>query len=136
MGIGILAIPVFLFVLFAASGRPSAAEAEFYKDKSIRFIVGTVPGGGLDSYSRAIARHIGKHIEGNPKAAVENMPGAGTITAANHMYHRVKPDGLTIGMFIGGLVLQQAMGLKGLEFDGQKFEWVGTPLITSPTCVL
>jgi tripartite-type tricarboxylate transporter receptor subunit TctC len=67
---------------------------------------------------------------------VENMPGAGTIAAANHLYHRVKPDGLTIGMFIGGLVLQQAMGLKGLEFNGQKFEWVGSPLIITPTCVL
>jgi tripartite-type tricarboxylate transporter receptor subunit TctC len=125
-----------VFGLFSVHTDSYAAETEFYKDKLIRVVVGTVPGGGLDTYSRAVARHMGKHIAGSPKIMVENMPGAGTITAANHIYNRAKPDGLTIGLFIGGLVLQQVMGQKGMEFDGRKFEWLGTPLVLTPTCVL
>ena len=66
-----------------------------------------------------------RHIPGNPSIIVQNRPGAGGRIAANYLYHKTKPDGLTIGMWIGGLVLQQYLGDKGVRFDAAKFEWIG-----------
>lgn len=103
------------------------AQDNFYNGKTIRLIVGLAPGGGFDTYSRVIARHIGKHIPGNPTTVVDNMPGAASLLAANFIYKAAKPDGLTIGNFVGGLILQQRLGLQGVEFDGAKFEYLGVP---------
>ncbi|MBM4296547.1 MAG: hypothetical protein FJ143_02280, partial [Deltaproteobacteria bacterium] len=103
------------------------AATHYYQGKSIRIIVGAAPGGGYDAYARVIARHLGRNIPGNPAIVVENMSGAGSLIAANHTYKVVKPDGLTIGHFIGGLILQQVMGKPGIEFDGRKFEYLGVP---------
>ena len=100
---------------------------DFYQGKTVRIIVGAAAGGGYDTYSRTIARHMGKHIPGNPSLVVENMPGAGFLISANHLYKVAKPDGLTIGHFIGGLFLQQLLGKPGIEFDAAKFEYVGVP---------
>jgi tripartite-type tricarboxylate transporter receptor subunit TctC len=99
---------------------------EFFKGKTIRVVVGYAPGGGYDLYARVIARHIGKHIAGNPAFIVENMPGAGSLVAANHLYKIAKPDGLTIGHFNGSLFQLQALGHKEIEFDSGKFEYVGS----------
>ncbi|HEX9454298.1 MAG TPA: hypothetical protein VGA27_08055 [Candidatus Binatia bacterium] len=104
-----------------------SAQESFYKGKTIRLIVGLAPGGGFDTYSRVIARHMGKHIPGNPILVVDNMPGAASLLAANFVYKAAKPDGLTIGNFVGGLVFQQMLGLPGIEFDGPKFEFLGVP---------
>ena len=103
------------------------AQEPFYKGKTIRFIVGLAPGGGYDLYSRVIGRHLGKHIPGQPTIVVENMAGAGSIIAANHMFKAAKPDGLTIGHILGGLFLQQLLGNPAIEFDGRKFEYIGVP---------
>jgi tripartite-type tricarboxylate transporter receptor subunit TctC len=104
------------------------AQEPFYKGKTIRVIVGAAAGGGYDTYSRTIARHMGKYIPGNPTIVVENMAGAGFLISANYMYKVAKPDGLTIGHFIGGLFLQQAFSLRpGIEFDSRKFEYIGVP---------
>ncbi|HWO43334.1 MAG TPA: tripartite tricarboxylate transporter substrate-binding protein [Candidatus Eisenbacteria bacterium] len=103
------------------------AQDSFYSGKTVRIIVGASAGGGYDTYSRTLARHMGKHIPGNPTLAVENMPGAGFLISANHMYNVAKPDGLTIGHFIGGLFLQQLLGKPGIQFDARKFEYVGAP---------
>jgi tripartite-type tricarboxylate transporter receptor subunit TctC len=105
----------------------AAAQDAFYKGKTIRIIVGAAAGGGYDTYSRTIARHMGKHIPGNPTFVVENMPGAGFLIAANHVYKVAKPDGLTIGHFIGGLFLQQLLGKAGVEFESVKFGFIGVP---------
>ncbi len=99
----------------------------FTSGKTVRIIVGASAGGGYDTYSRTIARHMGKHIPGNPAIVVDNMPGAGFLISANHMYRIAKPDGLTIGHFIGGLFLQQLLGKPGIEFDARKFEYMGVP---------
>jgi tripartite-type tricarboxylate transporter receptor subunit TctC len=123
---------VFVFVLTALAGH---AAAPFYEGKTMRIIVGAAPGGGFDTYSRAIARHMGKYIPGNPTIIVENMPGAGFIVAVNHLYRVAKPDGLTIGNWIGTLVLAQAVGRKGLEFDVNSFEYIGSPVRNHDTCV-
>jgi len=104
-----------------------ATTHDFYKGKTIRLIVGLPPGGGYDLYSRVIARHMGKHIPGNPTIIVENMTGAGSVIAANYIYKAAKPDGLTIGHILGGLFLQQLLGNPGIEFDGRKFEYIGVP---------
>jgi tripartite-type tricarboxylate transporter receptor subunit TctC len=122
----------FLFVLMIAASLCLQAEAawaqeNFYKGKTIRLIVGLAPGGGFDAYSRVIARHIGKYIPGNPTTVVDNMPGAASLLAANYVYRAAKPDGLTIGNFVGGLAFQQILGLPGIEFDAPKFEFLGVP---------
>lgn len=104
------------------------AQDDFYRGKTIRIIVGASAGGGYDTYSRTIARHMSKHIPGNPAIVVENMPGAGFLISANHMYKVARRDGLTIGHFIGGLFMQQFLGSRpGIEFDARKFEYVGVP---------
>jgi len=102
-------------------------QESFYKGKTIRLIVGLAPGGGFDTYSRVIARHIGKHIPGNPTTVVDNMTGAAGLVAANYLYRVARPDGLIIGNFVGGLNLQQLLGLPGVEFEGAKFEYLGVP---------
>jgi tripartite-type tricarboxylate transporter receptor subunit TctC len=113
--------------IWSVSVAPISAQDSFYKGKSIRLIVGASAGGGYDTYSRTIARHIGKYIPGNPVFVVENMAGAGFLISANYMYRAAKPDGLTVGHFSGGLFLQQLLGKPGIEFDANKFEYIGVP---------
>jgi tripartite-type tricarboxylate transporter receptor subunit TctC len=121
-------ISCFLVVVFLLlASAPARAQDAFYRGKSVRIIVGASAGGGYDTYSRTIARHMGKHIPGNPAIVVDNMPGAGFLISANYMYKIAKPDGLTIGHFIGGLFLQQLLGKPGIEFDARKFEYIGVP---------
>jgi tripartite-type tricarboxylate transporter receptor subunit TctC len=79
---------------------------------------------------------MNKHIPGNPNFIVENMTGAGSLVAANHLYNVAKPDGLTIGHFIGGLFMQQLLGKPGIEFDARKFEYIGVPVKDNPVCAL
>jgi tripartite-type tricarboxylate transporter receptor subunit TctC len=118
-------------------GSSTVSRAEdFYKGKTIRFIVGYAPGGGYDTYTRAVARHIGKFIPGNPAALVENMEGAGSLLAANYMFNKADADGLTVGNFNSGMVTQQALGAKGIRFDARKFGWVGAPGKGWPTCMV
>jgi len=117
-------VAVISLVLFA---KPATAQESYYKGKTVRIIVGASAGGGYDTYSRTIARHIGKHIPGNPTFVVDNMPGAGFLISANYMYKIAKPDGLTLGHFIGGLFLQQLLEKPGIEFDARRFEYIGVP---------
>ena len=123
-----------LLLVDGATGR--AATDDFYKGKTIRIIVGFAAGGGFDTYSRVIGRHMGKFIPGNPSIIVENMTGAGSLVAANYVYRVAKPDGLTIGHFIGGLIMQQVMGGTGIEFDARKFEMIGVPVKENVVCAL
>ena len=112
---------------FLGFNSNALGQDPFYRDKVLRIIVGFPPGGGYDTYSRLIARQLGRHIPGNPTIVVENMSGASSLIAANHMYRAARPDGLTIGHFIGGLFLQQLLGKPGIEFDARKFEFIGAP---------
>jgi tripartite-type tricarboxylate transporter receptor subunit TctC len=113
-----------------------AAETDFFQGKTVRIIVGSSAGGGFDVYSRALARHMGRYVPGNPNFIVENMPGAGHRIAANHLYKVARADGLTIGNFFGGLLVGQALGYSGLEFDAVKFQYIGVPVKDNPVCVL
>jgi len=112
---------------FTLLAPAACAQDSFYKGKTIRFVVGAPPGGGFDTYSRAITRHLGKYVPGNPTLLVDNMPGAAGLVAANYVYKVSRPDGLSAGTFPGGLFLQQLLGLPGIEFNAPKFEFLGVP---------
>jgi tripartite-type tricarboxylate transporter receptor subunit TctC len=124
-----------IVTLVGVAANPIALHAQdFYKDKTVRFIVGYSAGGSFDLYTRVIARHFSKHVPGNPTTIVENMTGAGGIIAANHLYNRVAPDGLTIGAWAAPLVLQQVMGNPAAKFDGRKFGYLGVPSPYDTVC--
>src|SRR5512145_3020879 len=129
VGLFVLSIP-------ARSARAAAADQDFYRGKTIRIIVGFSAGGGFDQYSRIIARHMPRHIPGSPTMIVDNMAGAGSRLAANFLFKAAAPDGLTIGNFIGSLLLQQILGDQGIEFDGRRFEWLGAPVQDENVCAL
>jgi tripartite-type tricarboxylate transporter receptor subunit TctC len=126
----------FITVLsFVAAGEAASVD-DFYKGKTVKIVVGFSAGGGFDTYARALARHMSKHIPGAPSVVVENMTGAGSLIAANHVYNVAKPDGLTIGHFIGGLFLGQVLGQPGIQFDARKFEFIGAPISDHVVCAL
>jgi tripartite-type tricarboxylate transporter receptor subunit TctC len=112
------------------------AQDAFYKGKTVRIVVAFSAGGGFDAYSRMIARHMGKHIPGNPNVIVENMPGAGGLIAGKHLYNLAKADGLTIGNIHGNLVMGQILGREGIDVDTRKFEWIGVPVKDTGICTL
>jgi tripartite-type tricarboxylate transporter receptor subunit TctC len=113
-----------------------ARAQEFYRGKTVRIIVATTPGGGFDAYSRALARHLAKHVPGSPSFVVENMPGAGFLIGTNYLYNQAKPDGLTLGNWIGTLVLHQVIGRKGVEFDARRFEYIAAPIKNHDLCLM
>lgn len=116
--------------------RPPALAQDFYKDKTIRFIVGQGAGGGYDTYTRTIARYVGKYIPGSPTTIVDNMTGAGSLVAANYLYNNAKPDGLTVANWNSALVFNQAMGDVNVKFDARKFGWLGAPSKSVPVCLI
>lgn len=130
-----LSVAAMIAMFFLTSASRAGAD-EFYKGRTIRFVVGFSAGGGFDTYTRLIARHFGKHVPGNPDTVVENRTGAGSLVAANYIYNKAKPDGTVIGNWIGPLVLQQILGNKGAKFDGRKFGWLGVPTPDSGVCAL
>ena len=103
------------------------AQANFYQGKTIRVIVGYQPGDNHDQWARMYGRFLGKQIPGHPNFVIQNMPGAGSMIAANHIYNMTKPDGLTLGSFGGALIMAQLTGRKEVQFDWPKYSWIGTP---------
>jgi tripartite-type tricarboxylate transporter receptor subunit TctC len=122
------------FMLVMGLATPTFAAAPFYEGKTIRLIVGFSPGGGFDTYSRVIGRHLGKQIPANPVVVVENMTGAASLVAANHVYKVAKADGLTIVNFHGNQVVNQIVGKPGIEFDARKFQYLGSPTQDNVAC--
>jgi tripartite-type tricarboxylate transporter receptor subunit TctC len=112
--------------LLAGTRTANAQSQPFYQGKTIRIVVGFTPGGFYDRWGRLFARYMPKYIPGNPEMIVQNMPGASSVIAANHVYNVGKPDGLTVGMPINSLYLDQLVGRKEVQFDMRKFEWIGT----------
>ena len=102
------------------------AQTNFYQGKTITIIVGTVPGGLYDLWGRLLGRIMGKYIPGNPTMMVQNMPGGGSMIAANYLYGVAKADGLTIGMFQTHMYLQQLVRRPEVKFDVLKFNWLGS----------
>ena len=118
------------FLLFGFALLSSIAYAnshEFFKGKTIRLVVGTSAGGAQDEWARFLAPHLGRNIPGGPDIVVQNMPGAGTVIAANYIYNIAKPDGLTIGLVNPAIYIDQLQGSKEVKFDWTKFSWIGSP---------
>jgi tripartite-type tricarboxylate transporter receptor subunit TctC len=135
IGRHIVAVLTALTVLIA-SGNAWAQGPSGFEGKVARIIVGLAVGGGFDTYARAMSRHMSKHIPGHPTIIVENMTGAGSLVAANHLYRVAKPDGLTIGHFTGSLMLGQVLGQPGIEFDARKFHFMGAPMREDIVCAM
>ena len=121
---------------FCLSFHAALFAQEFYKGKTVRVIVGGTAGGGFDVYTRTLARHMPRHIPGNPTFVVENMTGAATRIAAKHVHSSAKPDGLTFGIFNGYLILGRVLGTQGIDFDVRKFEFIGVPVKDNVVCAL
>jgi len=119
---------VALCLLFAFCFVPELrAEPPFFEDKTIRLVLGFSPGGISDLWARALARAMTPHIPGKPSIISQNMPGAGSLSAANYIYNIAKPDGLTIGFVTPGLYFNQLTDMKEVKFDWAKFSWIGSP---------
>ena len=126
---------VIVLAVLTASATP-ALSAEFYQGKNIRFIVGFAAGGGYDAYTRTIARYISRHIPGNPSTLVENMDGAGSVIATNHIYNKADKDGLTVGIWNSHNIFNHMMGDPSLRIDGRKFGWIASPSKDSVACAV
>jgi tripartite-type tricarboxylate transporter receptor subunit TctC len=107
-----------------ALGSVAAAD-DFYRGRTIAFIIGSAPGGGYDTYSRLVASHLGRHLEGAPTILPQNMPGAGGVRAANYLYNIAPKDGTAIGMVDEALFLNQVLGLQETVADATRLGWLG-----------
>jgi hypothetical protein len=131
--LGVILLPILISVLPLAA-RAASVE-DFYKGKTIQFIVGGSAGGGYDTYTRLIGRHIGQYIPGKPAVVVQNMPGAGMLIAANYIYNSAPRDGTVIGNWSGPLIMQHMMGNPAVLFEGRKFGWLGMPTADAMVCM-
>jgi tripartite-type tricarboxylate transporter receptor subunit TctC len=118
LSIGILTLPQ------AASAQD--AVADFYRGRTVTLIVGYSAGGGYDTYSRVLARHLGRHIPGTPTIVVQNMPGAGSLKMTNYLYNVAPKDGSTIGIFSRGMAMEPLIGGTNVAFDSTKMTWLGS----------
>src|SRR5262249_48608383 len=99
--------------------------ADFYAGRTVQLVIGYAPGGGYDDHARTLGRHIGRHITGNPTVIVQNMPGAGSIRAANYLYNVAPKDGSVFGGFSRGIFLDPLLGRSdGIRYDPAKFGWL------------
>jgi len=112
--------------LSAASSATAQSVAEFYSGRQISLTVGSTPGGGYDTQARLVARHLGKHIPGNPTIVVQNMPAAGSLAATNHMYNIAAKDGSAIALVQRGMLLVKNWNPSAVRFDLGKFNWIGS----------
>jgi len=124
---------IFCLAIILPGFLPEAgAQAEpFYKGKTIRIMVGSTAGGFYDRWARLFAKYMPKYIPGQPEMLAQNMPGAGSVIAANHVFNVAKPDGLTVVMPLNSLYVDQLVGRKEAQFDLRKFHWIGSPAIES-----
>lgn len=114
--------------LTIGTASQSQAQSEFFKGKQIKIVVGFSAGGIIDLWARLFALYLGKYIPGNPTLVVQNLPGGGSMIAANQLYNIAKPDGLTLAMISSGLYFDQLTGVKEVKFDWAKFAWIGSPV--------
>jgi tripartite-type tricarboxylate transporter receptor subunit TctC len=120
---------------WVSSGVAASVE-EFYRGKTIQFVVGGTAGGGYDTYTRLIARHFSQYVPGKPSTLVQNMPGAAMLISANYIFNSAPRDGTAIGHWSGPMILQHMMGNRAVQFEGRKFGWIGMPTADSLVCIL
>ncbi len=118
---------VIAFAVASAAIRVGAQSETDFKGKTIRLIIGTSTGGGVDLYARLVAQHLGRHLPGEPTIVAQNMPGASSVIATNYLYNIAKPDGLTLGAVQGGAFFEQILARGTAKFEWAKFTWIGSP---------
>jgi tripartite-type tricarboxylate transporter receptor subunit TctC len=121
-----MAVARILLALAAATLLPvCAAAADFYQGKQVTIVVGFTSAGTYDATARLFARHLGKYLPGKPSVIVRNMPGAGSLVAANSLYSSAPKDGTTLGVIGGGVVLEPLLGNAQANYDPRRFNWIG-----------
>jgi tripartite-type tricarboxylate transporter receptor subunit TctC len=122
---------VLAVILSLSASSASPADTPFYKGKTITIVAGTKAGDVYDLYARLFAQYLPKYIPGSPNVIVQNMPGAGSMIAANYVYNVSNPDGLTIGAIFPALYFDQIVGRSEVKFDWSKFAWIGSPVTSN-----
>ena len=133
-----IALVAVAMIVSSAATRSDASEdvAAFYKGKTVSATIGYPPGGGYDVYMRGLARHIGRHIPGSPLVVPRNMPGAGSLVAANYIFNNAAKDGTVIGIFASSTLFSVKLGETKGNFEIDKFTWIGNMDQTIGTCVV
>src|SRR3954465_3842700 len=111
-------------LLTPASVQAQSVES-FYRGKTLSMVIGYPTGGSNDIYARSVARHIGKHIPGNPTVVPRNMPGGGSLVAANHMFNVAPKDGTTLGLIVPTAPIEEKLGAANVRFKAAQFNWIG-----------
>jgi tripartite-type tricarboxylate transporter receptor subunit TctC len=124
-----------LAALVNAAATPAAAQADVLAGKSVQMIIGFGPGGGYDLWARTLSRHIGKHLPGNPNVVPQNMPGAGSFTAASYIFNIAPKDGSALGIIARDAALGPLTGASGARFDPTRLSWIGTPTKETNVCI-
>ncbi|MFZ2064957.1 MAG: hypothetical protein WAV27_03150, partial [Xanthobacteraceae bacterium] len=115
-----------LALLFVSAFPFAASRADdFYRGKQITILVGFSAGGTYDATARLFARHLGRHLAGNPTVIVQNMPGAGSMVATMNLFHTAPEDGTTLGVIGGGTVIEPLLGNPQAKYDTRQFAWIG-----------
>jgi tripartite-type tricarboxylate transporter receptor subunit TctC len=114
---------------------PAAAQSILPAGKTVQMIIGFGPGGGYDLWGRTVARHLGRHLPGNPSIVAQNMPGAGSYVAANHIYNAAPKDGTVLGIIARDVALGPLTGAVGVRFDATKLSWIGSPTKEINVCI-
>ena len=122
-------------VALPTQARAQAPTPEFYAGKTITMLIGFGPGGGNDIWARMIARHIARHIPGNPTIVPQSLPGGGGLLVANQLYNVSPKDGTTIALINRGIPMEPLLGGQGPKFDALKFNYIGSPDRDTPICV-
>ncbi len=130
----LLAAPL-LASLVVASTTPAAAQADTLAGKSVQMIIGFGAGGGYDLWGRTLGRHIGKHLPGNPNVVPQNIPGAGSYTAASYIFNIAPKDGTALGIIARDAALGPLTGATGARFDPTRLSWIGTPTKETNVCI-
>ena len=126
-----IAVAVFAATALCVGHAHAQGADDFFSGKQISLLIGTTAGGGYDAYGRLLARHMGRHIPGNPSIVAKNMPGAGGVQLANHLYNRAPKDGTEFATTQNGLPFEKLFhmlspGGKAALFDSTKFGWIGS----------
>ena len=127
-----------LTLVIANSWRVEAQGEVDFKGKTIRIVIGTSTGGGVDLYARLMGQFLSKHLPGEAFIVAQNMPGASSVVAANYLYGQAKPDGLTLGALQGGTFFDRVLGRGTAKFDWPKLTWIGSPeeIVLNRSCFL
>lgn len=131
-----VALAVAVGVLLGLSAAAAQAPSGPYAGKTVQLVIGFGPGGGYDAWGRIVGRHISKHLPGNPTVVPQNMPGAGSFVAANHLYNVAPKDGTVFGIIARDAPLGPLSKAPGVRFDATKFSWLGTPTKETNVCIV